>query len=997
MHNTIRRDLPLIKNQLLLIIASKPLQLKKNTMTSDPFLSDTSYLAGFNGVFLEEMYARWAASPTSVDESWQRFFSGLGDTAGGVPAASWNDNPRGVIGKGDDEKPKSGGKGAPAPVLDKAAMEAICHDSIRAMMMIRAYRVRGHLIANLDPLHQEPNKYHPELDPATYGFGPKDMNKEVFLDGVLGKRTATVQEIVNILQNTYCGNMAVEFMHIQFPEQKSWIQKRIESASGRPDVSPEEKKHILRTLVEIEAFENFLHVKYPGTKRFSIQGGDAAIAGLSVMLETAVRNGVEEIAIGMPHRGRMNVITTVLGKPYTELLSIFHGNLDFPEWVDSSGDVKYHLGISTDREIAGKSVHLSLSANPSHLEVVNPVVCGKVRAKLRQKGDLDTKKTIMPVLFHGDAAFAGQGSVPETLAFSELKGYRSGGTVHIIVNNQIGFTTNPKNSRFTPYPSDVAKMVQAPIFHVNGDDPEAVAYVCKLAAEFRQEFNRDVVVDVFCYRKYGHNEGDEPMFTQPLMYKAIRQKKAPYAIYAEQLLAENFASQAEVDALFEEYKQRFERDYETAKTFSPNKADWFEGRWSGLKKPDPKQEHPAGDTGVDAKKLKAIGAKLTEVPEGFNLNSKIARQLEAKREMMEKGEGIDWATAEALAFGSLLLEDHHVRLSGQDCERGTFSQRHSVLTDQENEDRYTPLNNIGPKQAFFEVLNSSLSELGILGFEYGYSLAEPNGLILWEAQFGDFVNGAQVIIDQFISSGEIKWLRMSGLVMLLPHGFEGQGPEHSSARLERFLQQCGEDNWQVVNATTPANYFHVLRRQLHRDFRKPLVMFTPKSLLRHKLCVSSLKDMAPGTSFQRLIPEVEKLDDKKVRRVVLTSGKVYYDVYEARQEKGIKDIAIIRIEQYYPFPARELKAELKRYPNAEIMWCQEEPENMGAYRFVGPRIGDVLEEMGRENVKIKYAGRPEAASPATGYLKIHERQQKQVVEDALASGNAATAKRGKAA
>ncbi len=976
---------------------------EKAMTATDPFLSDTSYLAGFNSVYLAEAYERWLQNPASVDASWHEFFSGFGDNPqaahAAVYGASWNENPRGVIGKGEADKPKDAGKGAgatPTVVMDKAMLQAVSHDSLRAVMMIRAYRVRGHLLANLDPLNQEPNKYHPELDPATYGFGEKDMNKEVFIDGVLGLQTATVGHILTILRNTYCSNMAVEFMHIQFPEQKSWIQRRIESARGRPEVSAEEKKLLLQKMIEIEAFEGFLQVKYPGTKRFSIQGGDSAIAALEVMLATAVENGVEEFSIGMPHRGRMNVITMIMAKPYLELLSIFHGNIDFPEWVESSGDVKYHLGLSNDREIAGKTVHLSLAANPSHLEVVNPVVCGKVRAKLRQRKDLDTKKSVMPILFHGDAAFAGQGSVPETLAFSELKGYRSGGTVHIIVNNQIGFTTNPKNSRFTPYPSDVAKMVQAPIFHVNGDDPEAVAYVLKLAAEFRQEFGRDVVVDVFCYRKYGHNEGDEPMFTQPLMYKTIRAKQPPSTIYAEQLKAENFVTQADVDAIFADYKKRFDKDYEMAKTFSPNKADWLEGRWSGLTKPDPKKEHPAGNTGVDAKKLKEIGAKLTETPSDFNLNTKIVRQMEAKREMFASGAGIDWATAEALAYGSLLTEGHHVRLSGQDCERGTFSQRHSVLTDQENENRYVPLNNLTKDQAFFEVLNSSLSELGILGFEYGYSLAEPNGLTLWEAQFGDFVNGAQVIIDQFISSGESKWLRMSGLVMLLPHGFEGQGPEHSSARLERFLQQCGEDNWQVVNATTPANYFHALRRQIHRDFRKPLIMFTPKSLLRHKLCVSTLADMAVGTTFQRVIPEVEKLTDKNVKRVVLTSGKVYYDLYEARQERGMKDVAIVRIEQYYPFPERELKAELERYPHAEIMWCQEEPENMGAYGFVAPKLMNLLDAMERENIRVKYVGRTEAASPATGYLKVHERQQKQLVDDALNLATIAV-KKGKAA
>lgn len=961
------------------------------TEKNDPFLADNSQLAAFNAVFVEEMYDRWVTSPNSVDQSWQSFFASFGDNPmavhEAVKGASWAEEHMTVLHPDDDEAPLANGQASEAmPVLGKEMIETVSHDSLRAIMMIRAYRVRGHLIADLDPLQQEPNKYHPELDPATYGFGPHDMDKEVFIDGVLGLQTATIRQILEILKNTYCGKMGVEFMHIQYPEQKSWIQRRIESARGRPEVSEKEKRMILRKLVEVEAFENFLQVKYTGMKRFSIQGGDTCIPGLEVIIERAVELGVEDVGIGMPHRGRLNVVTAVMGKPYVEMLSVFHGNLDFPDWVDTSGDVKYHLGLSSDREINGKKVHLSLASNPSHLEAVNPVVCGRTRAKLRQMGDLETKRKAMPILLHGDAAFAGQGVVPETLSFAELRGYRSGGTLHIIVNNQIGFTASPKNSRFTPYPSDVAKMVQAPIFHVNGDDPEAVAYVCKLATEFRQEFGRDVVVDVFCYRKYGHNEGDEPMFTQPLMYKTIKKKQPPVTLYADQLIKEGLVTQKDVDAMFDEYKAKFEEDFETAKNFSPNKVDWLEGRWTGLKKPNPSEEHPAGQTGVKKDILTEVGMKLTEVPESFKLNSKIQRQLEAKAEMIKTGEGIDWATAEALAFGTLLREGYPVRLTGQDSERGTFSQRHSVLIDQDNEDRYIPLNNIAEGQAEYEVVSSSLSEYAILGFEYGYSLAEPNGLTLWEAQFGDFANGAQIMIDQFIASGEIKWLRMNGLVMLLPHGYEGQGPEHSSARLERFLQLCGEDNWQVVNATTPANYYHVLRRQLHRDFRKPLIMMTPKSLLRHKLCVSQLSEMEEGTTFQRVLPEVEKLDDKKVKRLIITSGKVYYDLYEEREKREINDVAIIRTEQYYPFPISELKREIARYPNAEVMWAQEEPENMGAWRFMGPRIGDVLEELGRDDVKIRYAGRPEAASPATGYAKIHNQQQQQLLDEALTLG-----------
>jgi 2-oxoglutarate dehydrogenase E1 component len=744
--------------------------------------------------------------------------------------------------------------------------------------------------------------------------------------------------------------------------------------------STQDKKDIWKTLAEVESFEQFLQIKYPGTKRLSVQGGDSMLVGMESIINRAAKVGVKEIIVGMPHRGRMNVLTTTMGKPYAELLSIFHGNLDFPEWVESSGDVKYHLGTSSDRETPYGKVHLSLLSNPSHLEAVNPVVAGKVRAKLDIAGDVQDKGSVMGVMLHGDAAFAGQGSVPEVLALSELRGYRTGGTIHLIVNNQIGFTTSPKYSRFTPYPTDVAKSVQAPIFHVNGDDPEAVAYVCGLAAEFRQEFKRDVVVDIFCYRKYGHNESDEPMFTQPLMYREIAKKPLPADIYSNRLIAEGTMSEDEVKKGFADFKAFFEKQYDIARDFKPNKADWLEGQWSGFEKP--KGEHPAGDTGVDVKKLKEVGLALAKEPP-IKANSKILRQLEAKKKMMETGEGIDWATGEALAYGTLLTEGHGVRLSGQDCGRGTFSQRHSVLVDQDTEERYVPLNNITSGQESYEVIDSSLSEFAILGFEYGYSLARPNFLTLWEGQFGDFANGAQVIIDQFISSAEAKWLRMSGLVMLLPHGYEGQGPEHSSARLERYLQSCAEDNWQVANCTTPANYFHILRRQLKRKFRKPLILMTPKSLLRHKLAVSKLADMAPGTHFQRIIPETEKLQkDDKIRRVVITSGKVYYDLFEARAAQKIDDVAIIRMEQYYPFPARELKAELARYKNAEFVWCQEEPQNMGAWSFVVSRIEDVIESLGRSD-RVRYAGRPEAASPAAGYLKIHEREQKQLVDLAL--------------
>ena len=947
----------------------------------------SSELFSANAPYIEMVYEKWLKNPQSVDASWQQFFATnfSGAIAHAVTRPSWSPN----VSKFVDEvieKPaapaaagKKPGKGAD---ITSSEVESAARDSIQALMLIRNYRVRGHLLANYDPLQLEVKPQHPELDPATFGFAPEDYDRKIFLDGVLGMKFSTIREIMAILKATYSGNIGTEFMHIQYPDQKSWIQKRIESSQSRPNLTVEEKKNILKTLIEVESFEEFVQTKYASTKRFSIQGGDSSICGLQAMIETSAALGVEEINIGMPHRGRMNVITTIMGKPYMELLSLFQGNIDFPEWVDSSGDVKYHLGVSNTRTMPdGRKLHLSLASNPSHLEVVNPVVMGKVRAKQDMKGDLNHNEKVTAVLLHGDAAFAGQGSVPETLSFAELRGYTTGGTMHIIVNNQIGFTTSPRFSRFTPYPSDVAKMIQAPIFHVNGDDPEMVYAACKVAAEFRHIFKRDVVVDVFCYRKYGHNESDEPMFTQPLMYKAIAAHKLPARIYSEKLVADGTVTQGEVDALYAEFRAMLDNAYDGAKTFKPNKANWLEGAWTGFEKP--KGEHPTVDTGVDVDKLKKLGMSLGTPPENFTVNSKILRQLEAKRKMMDTGAGLDWAMGEALAYGSLLQEGHTVRLSGQDSCRGTFSHRHSVLVDQNNENRYTPLNNIAaPKQ--FEVIDSSLSELAILGFEYGYSVADPQALTLWEAQFGDFANGAQVIIDQFIAAGEIKWLRMSGLVMLLPHGYEGQGPEHSSARLERFLQLCGSDNMQVVNCTTPANFFHALRRQIHRKFRKPLVVMTPKSLLRHRLAVSHLADFAPGTNFLRVIPETEKLvDDKKVKRVVFTSGKVYYDLFEEREKRGINDVAIVRVEQYYPFPAREIGEQLARYQNAEVVWCQEEPENMGAYRFISPKIGAVLEEQDRNDVRVKYVGRPESASPAAGYLSIHIKEQQKLVDDAF--------------
>ncbi len=929
-------------------------------------------LFGSNAVFIEELYEQYKQNPNSVDASWREIF----EQATGGKAPAWVQPKNRIIGVvGADELPKPANKNEKPTTAESAGV-----DSIRALMLIRAYRERGHTIANLDPLGLTRNMPGSELDPASYGFS-EDHNREIYLNGQLGLDKATLPTILKILQKTYCGNIGFEYEHIHHPEEKHFLRERIESTQASIDLSKDKKDWLLESLTEVEGFEQFIHVKFTGTKRFSVEGGDVAIPSIKYIVETSAEMGVDEVVIGMPHRGRLNVLTAVMGKPYAAMLSEFYGNLSMPEGLSTSGDVKYHMGYSHDVDVNNKKVHLSLTANPSHLEAVNSVVTGKVRAKQDQKQDVERSR-VMSILLHGDAAFAGQGSVAENFVLSDLDGYRTGGTVHIIVNNQIGFTTDPKKGRSSPYPSDVAKMVGAPIFHVNGDDPEAVMFVSKLAAEFRQTFKKDVVLDIVCYRRYGHNEGDEPMFTQPLMYQKIAGLPRPREIYAKKLVAEGTLSEAEAQKKVENFKNYLEDQYKTAKDYKPNKADMLEGQWEGFERVA-RGADPTPDTGVDLKTLKQIGFALSSVPASFNANPKITTQLAAKRKMFETGEGIDWATAEALAFGSITAENKRVRLSGQDCGRGTFSQRHSVLVDQKTEETYVPLNNLGMKQAKYEVIDSALSEFAVLGFDYGYSLAEPNALVMWEAQFGDFSNGAQVIIDQFITSGEAKWLRMSGLVMLLPHGYEGQGPEHSSARLERFLQLCGEENIQVANLTTAANYFHILRRQLQRNFRKPLVLMTPKSLLRKKEVFSSLEDFAPGTSFKRIIPEVSRLAaDSKIRKVVICSGKVYYDIAEKRDAGKIDDVAIIRLEQFYPFPAHELKAELAKYKNAEFVWAQEEPKNMGGWLFVRAFIDETLEAVGAKK-RVSYVGRISAASPATGFYKVHNKEQDEIVAKAL--------------
>ena len=965
-------------------------------------IEETSFLFGSNSIFVEDLYARYLADPNSVDASWQQVFAEFGDDCQAVAdetrGAHWAPRVCGVKSESAEDDDANGefvARMAPAPApapapksgspaaISEHAAHAATRDSIRLIMMIRAYRVRGHLIADLDPLDLDGEKHHPELDPATYGFTAQDYDREFYLDSVLGLKTATLREVHDLIKQTYCSKIGVEYMHIQYPDQKSWVQVQMEGSRNRTHMSAEKRIEILGQLYSSEGFERFLHIKYPGTKRFSLEGAESTIPLLEAAINRASALGVEEIVLGMPHRGRLNVLTTIMGKPHAAVFSEFQGEASSPDDVLGSGDVKYHLGVSSDRTLAnGRNMHLSLAANPSHLEAVNPVVAGKTRAKQAMRGD-EARKKVMAVLLHGDASFAGQGLVAETLGLSELRGHRVGGTIHIIVNNQIGFTTSPKYSRSSPYPSDVAKMVQAPIFHVNGDDPEAVVHVAELAVDFRLRFNRDVVIDMFCYRRHGHNEGDEPAFTQPKMYRRIAQHPTTRQLYTERLIADGVLTPKAAEALIAEFNQSLEDSLDASKSYRVNKADMLEGVWEGLEVANSTGPR-RGKTSVPLKRLQEVGMAITAEPEEFEFNRKVVRMLGNRREMIVEGEGIDWSTAEALAFGTLLREGHGVRLVGQDSGRGTFSQRHSVLIDQNNEERYIPLNHIHQKQGFFEIIDSTLSEQAVLGYEYGYSLADPSKLVLWEAQFGDFANGAQVIVDQFVASGESKWLRMCGLVMLLPHGFEGQGPEHSSARMERYLQLCAEDNMQVVNCSTPSSYFHVLRRQLKRNFRKPLIVFTPKSLLRHKRCVSALADMGPKTAFHRVLYENHMPGpDQSIRRVVLCSGKVFYDLEAERDARGLKDVTMLRLEQLAPFPKTPLREQLSRFPKADVIWCQEEPENMGAWGYVGPRIEALIKRMDGVSKRARYVGRPEAASPATGSNKVHHAEQAKLVDKAL--------------
>ncbi|MFL2893810.1 MAG: 2-oxoglutarate dehydrogenase E1 component [Candidatus Pelagibacter sp.] len=933
----------------------------------------TSFLDKANSGFIESMYLKFVENDPSLPESWKQYFSGLDENTDDVlkeiSGPSWG-------------KEKSINKNNNKKDLDTNNI-----DSVKAIALIRAYRIRGHLIAKLDPLELMNRDYVHELHPSDHGFEKKDYKRKIYLDNYMDLGYANISEILSKLRRIYCSTIGAQYMHISDPKEKVWIRERFEKEENKINFTNNGKKAILNKIIQAEGFEKFLATKYVGTKRFGLDGAESLIPALEQIIKRGGQLGVKEVKIGMSHRGRLNVLANVLQKSYKRIFNEFAGEISNIE-EESAGDVKYHLGASSNREFDGNSVHVSLTDNPSHLEAVDPVVLGQTRAKQFYHNDIK-RNQVIPILIHGDAAFAGQGIVAECFAMSGLPGHNTGGAIHIIVNNQIGFTTSPRYARSSPYPSDLGKVVDAPILHCNGDDPEAVVYCAKVAIEFRQKFNKDVVIDMICYRRFGHNEGDEPSFTQPLMYKKIKNHPTTLNVYGKKLIDDDVISENEFSSQKNEFRSLLNDQYKTAKDYKP-KIEWYEGTWSRYKPEKGKDKR--GNSGVQIDQIKSISNKINTIPEEINIHKTIKKIFQNRKQSVDNSKGIDWSTAEALAFGTLLEEGFPVRLVGQDSGRGTFSQRHSVLRNQEDNSRYIPLNHISNKQKKFEIVDSLLSELAVVGFEYGYSLVEPSTLTIWEAQFGDFANGAQIIIDQFISSGERKWSRASGLVLLLPHGYEGQGPEHSSARLERFLQLCAQDNLQVMNCTTPANYFHALRRQIHRDFRKPLVIMTPKSLLRNKLCVSKLEDFSKNHSFHRVLWDhaidpnekgfVKLKSSEKIRKVILCSGKIYFDLLEARQKAKIDDVILFRIEQLYPFPVKPLVKEFKKYAkSAKFYWCQEEPKNMGAWFSVRDYIQWTLNYIRAKNSKIKYVGRNPAASPATGYAKRHINQQKKIIEE----------------
>jgi len=961
-----------------------------STVKNNNIFEKTSFLGG-NSSFIKELYLKYLNNPKSIPQSWVEFFDGLDEDQEVIKkeilGPSWvprkNNNIKTNLLEKDLAEDKQESIGDTSALKDNYEKEK--EQSVKAIAMIRAYRIRGHLIANLDPLEMMKRKYLYELHPSDHGFKKEDYNKKIYLGAYLDRGYGNIKELLSFLRKTYCSTIGVEYMHISDPIEKVWFRERMEKKENQLNFTNTGKKFILNKLIQAEGFENFLALKFVGTKRFGIDGGEALIPALEQIIKRGGQLGVKEVKIGMPHRGRLNVLANLLQKSYKRIFNEFAGETS-SSMVESAGDVKYHLGASSNREFDGNLVHISLTDNPSHLEAVNPVVLGQTRAKQFFHKDIKRQK-VVPILIHGDAAFAGQGVVAECFAMSGVRGHSTGGTIHIIVNNQIGFTTNPKFARSSPYPSDIAKMVEAPILHVNADDPEAVVHCARIAMEFRQKFNRDIVLDMICYRRFGHNEGDEPSFTQPKMYQKIRQHPTTLNVYAEKLIREGIITAEEFNNNKKEFKNLLNEQLKTAKEYKP-KIEWFEGVWSRYKPEIGKDKR--GITGVAIDTIKKIGKKITYIPENFNVHPTIRKIFENKKKMFDNGTRFDWATAEQLAFATLLEEGYPVRLSGQDSGRGTFSQRHSVLSDQKDNSYYTPLNNISKRQKRFEVIDSLLSEFAVLGFEHGYALVEPTTLVVWEAQFGDFANGAQVIIDQFITTGERKWSRASGLVMLLPHGYEGQGPEHSSARLERFLQLCALENIQVMNCTTPANYFHALRRQIHRSFRKPLIIMTPKSLLRNKRCVSNIEDFSNKNSFHRVLTDHADLKEygltklkknKDIKKVVMCSGKVYFDLIEAREKTKNDQVYMIRIEQLYPFPVKTLAKELKKFKKgAKFYWCQEEPQNMGAWNTARNYIQWTLDYIKAKNREVNYIGRKPAASPASGYLKKHLAQQKEIIE-----------------
>ena len=944
-------------------------------------------LSDANIEWVAALYRQYLHHPESVDESWRELFLDLGDGLTALEreqsGASWKTQ-NGSLNNLHADSNATTFAGNESPNLSNSAhIRQATIDSIRAIALVRAYRRLGHYAAQVDPLELSAKPPLSDLDPQTYGFTPEDCQRPILLNYTLGYEWATMDELLAQCKKIYCGSVGAEIMHILEPRERAWLLEKIEGGAMHTPFSQRGKHAILERLAQSEMFEHFLNKKFVGTKRFGLDGGESLIPLTEEIIRHGSQNRVREITFGMPHRGRLNMLAHILHKPHRALLAEFQGISAMPDHI-RGGDMKYHLGTSQDREFDGISLHLSLVANPSHLEAVNTVVLGKVRAK-QQLIDDKKREQVMGVLIHGDAAFAGQGVVPETLIMSQLRGYRTGGTIHIIVNNQIGFTTTPNLARSSPYCSDVAKMIAAPIFHVNGDDPEACTRTAKLAIEYRQQFGKDVIIDMWCYRRFGHNEIDEPKFTQPLMYERIEQHPTTRQIYQQRLKDEGSIDDKHIRLLSEAYESFLEQELATTQNYKPNQADWLGGEWAGLSASEEKTRLEQPKTGISHETFQRVGAAIAKLPEEFNLHPRLQRLVSQRRAMTTQGKNIDWACAEALAIGSLLSEGNYVRFSGEDCQRGTFSQRHAVYIDQISEAPYISLNHIQGEQGTLEIINSPLSEFGVLGYEYGYSLAIPHALVVWEAQFGDFANGAQVIIDQFVASGEAKWLRMSGLVMLLPHGYEGQGPEHSSARLERFLELCAEDNMQVCNISSPANLFHALRRQLHRDYRKPLVVMSPKSLLRHKLCVSQQEEFSPDSFFRTIIDDEDDIEpDSNIRRVVLASGKIFYDLLEARRTRKVRDVKILRLEQFYPFPEQALKRRLKTTPQAELAWLQEEPENMGAWLFLDRKLEGVLTSLdGAIYKRPRCIARPVAASPATGRLSLHKQQEQTLIDKAL--------------